>query len=707
MKTMFLPLFLGALLLIASCGGKKEKLEDPKIDAIITPQLGHYWGISSIAISPDESTIVSGGYDNTIRIWNLNTSDELFVLRSDNAKEPWTNVTSLAYRPDGKQVAAGTEGKFVRLIDPATGTITKQIEADSYSAGLVCYSNDGKMLAVCGYEKKVKIFDPDNGSLIKSFEGHRSSIKGLAFSSDGKLLASSSSDSTAMIFDIATGKTLQKIQLKAAADQCFFSGDGKKLLVNTSQIRNIQIIDVAVGKQSSKIDIYASYIAAMPSGKEFVAVNNSKMLVYDIETSKSTKEFEAGGGSLTVSPKGTYIFLTSSIGIQQIEASSGKRSKYFGLDVKHPQSACFSPSGKYILTHNSHISSSGGPDILCYPVDTSKKFSSYHTAGSGKSIMAFAGKTDIMLSTSNGYYEFSYFDLATGTETKGIKQKFVCPINISEDGKILVAKEYNTDKYAIFNPETGEKVKDLVESKAYHYYSGITADGKYYAIRTMDFFKVFELPGGNEIKSFSKREEFDDVVFIDKMDDGKYVAGDLASGKFSLKDLMTAAEIFRIDVKEMGDVVDAKLSPDKKQIALATKAWNVIVWDIATKSVVKTLQGHKAQVNSVAFSPKGEYIVSTSQDKTTRIWNIADGKELLTLLAVENPVDFYKQTEDFIVIAPNGRIDGTEIAMNKYLVAKKGQERLPVKNYWDKIYTKNLLGRTLGQSFLETEAATK
>jgi len=45
--------------------------------------------------------------------------------------------------------------------------------------------------------------------------------------------------------------------------------------------------------------------------------------------------------------------------------------------------------------------------------------------------------------------------------------------------------------------------------------------------------------------------------------------------------------------------------------------------------------------------------------------------------------------------------------MNKYLVAKKGQERLPVKNYWDKIYTKNLLGRTLGQSFLETEAATK
>ena len=44
-----------------------------------------------------------------------------------------------------------------------------------------------------------------------------------------------------------------------------------------------------------------------------------------------------------------------------------------------------------------------------------------------------------------------------------------------------------------------------------------------------------------------------------------------------------------------------------------------------------TLQGHQAGVTSVAFSPDGERLVTSSLDQTVKVWNSATGKEILTV----------------------------------------------------------------------------
>jgi WD40 repeat protein len=60
-------------------------------------------------------------------------------------------------------------------------------------------------------------------------------------------------------------------------------------------------------------------------------------------------------------------------------------------------------------------------------------------------------------------------------------------------------------------------------------------------------------------------------------------------------------------------------SPDGKQVVSSSYNKTVRLWDAATGAVLQTLEGHLGGVNSVAFSPDGKQVVSGSWDKTVRL----------------------------------------------------------------------------------------
>jgi regulation of enolase protein 1 (concanavalin A-like superfamily) len=57
----------------------------------------------------------------------------------------------------------------------------------------------------------------------------------------------------------------------------------------------------------------------------------------------------------------------------------------------------------------------------------------------------------------------------------------------------------------------------------------------------------------------------------------------------------------------------------------------VKLWDAATGREVRTLQGHRGTVTSVAFSPDGQRLVTGSADRRAKLWDAATGREILTL----------------------------------------------------------------------------
>jgi WD40 repeat protein len=91
-----------------------------------------------------------------------------------------------------------------------------------------------------------------------------------------------------------------------------------------------------------------------------------------------------------------------------------------------------------------------------------------------------------------------------------------------------------------------------------------------------------------------------------------------------------------------------------------------------------TLQGHSSSINSVAFSPDGQRILTGSADNTAKVWEAASGKELLTLKEHIGPiaaVAFSPDGQRIVTSSWDGTVKVWEAATVKQVAAWQVEEQ--------------------------------
>jgi WD40 repeat protein len=84
------------------------------------------------------------------------------------------------------------------------------------------------------------------------------------------------------------------------------------------------------------------------------------------------------------------------------------------------------------------------------------------------------------------------------------------------------------------------------------------------------------------------------------------------------------------DKQGAGHIRVAVFSPDGKTVASAGDRI-IRIWQVDSGKEIQRIEGHKTRIWSIAYSPDGKKLASSSCDMTTRIWEVASGQELFRI----------------------------------------------------------------------------
>jgi WD40 repeat protein len=548
------------------------KTDDYSLSQVIR---AHEDWIINIKFHPSGDFLASSSRDASIKLWNLKISECILTLQGHTS---WVN--SVAFSQDGKQLVSGSEDRTIRLWDTQSGECLLTIEqADPSRVYPVEFTPSGTQLCSGGGDGKVKFWDIDTGELLNTYNGHKARIHCITFRTDGKVLASSSDDGKIRLWDYETGNCIKILDGHTDAVWPVAFNFKGNILVSSGGDRGIRIWDANSGDTVRILLGHNNWVwsVALHPNQALLASGGSDQVIklWDIESGKCVKTiqgFTQRIWSVNFSPKEPNQ-LASSGGADWTaklwDISSGQNRDSFHGHSNIVWVVNFSPDGNLLA------SSGDDHSVIVWDVKNSQNIGTYlgHTHRIKSLVFSLDGKT-----------------VWSGSEDQTIR---LWGIKSRECKKILY--------------EPGHRIWALALDPEENF---IISTGPDHTIR------VWDLASEKIIKTIYNSHRIWTVAVLPTTLNIVTGGGDK---KVKIWDFHTGENLYSTD--ELSDWVWS-VKPHPKQAIIASASGNKIqLWDKNNLSLISELEGHSNRIRSLSFNSTGEYIASSSDDETIKIWD--------------------------------------------------------------------------------------
>ncbi len=331
----------------------EPKPDAPPIDALeywkagiqeVRTFRGHSHGVWDVACSPDGLTLVSGGADRFLRIWEIETGRLLKSLKGHT-----NDIRQVAFSPDGQTLATGSDDRTIRLWNPHTGETTRLLFTQyDHAVASLSFSPDGLLLARAGQNKDIKIWEITTGTEVMTLLGkdqydHHWTVC-TAFSPDG--------------IHLVGGSDIGKLKLYEALPS------GEERLVHNGHWRDEPddeeteergfFVDAQGGFQKP-MEYWIGAIAFTPDGKTMMTGSRDASIKYfempDMKEAHTIKGHSEWVRGLIVSPDGKLLVSCSDDHTIKMWDIQTKRQVRVIKDHKGPvRGIAFSPDARYLAS---------------------------------------------------------------------------------------------------------------------------------------------------------------------------------------------------------------------------------------------------------------------------------------------------------------------------------------------------------------------
>jgi WD40 repeat protein len=201
--------------------------------------------VASAGFSPNGQRVITGSWDNSAKIWNVDSGRVDIKLEGQHAGY----VNAVAFSPTGDTVLTASDDHSTKLWDAKSGQVLRTLTGHTDRVRDAVFSADGSLVLTASNDATARLWNTATAAAVRTFAGHSWAVLAAAISSDGRIVVTASEDNTAKLWDARTGKELRTLTGHTARVTCVaVSRDASRVLTG-SQDHSIKLWDARTGKE--------------------------------------------------------------------------------------------------------------------------------------------------------------------------------------------------------------------------------------------------------------------------------------------------------------------------------------------------------------------------------------------------------------------------------------------------------------------------